>query len=704
VAANHPYGLLLVILLISAFFRFHSLGYSEFTADEIKPLVLAAESLEGDEESIFVNRKKGPGEIMIPMMLWRLTGTIDEATARTPFALAGVLAVLALYLTAARFMAQKAALIAAALLALNGFMVGFARILQYQTAVIWLSLLALWCIWQWRQTDRFRWLALTAIFLGVGVLFHYDALLVAPVLAYVVVSKSPFDRRAAAALTGAAVIGGGIIVLFWLPFAVYPQVLDTANYVGERIGGGLIKNNLFDFFHYTIFYDSFYYILFTGVLLLGFLGWAITTIAASRPKWLVYGAILILMGGILYLSIVPKGLYISGLNLDLAFLPFAVILVAAWLSPRLEVGYKIGLVWLAVTFLGYNFVVDDPRTHFYSVSPAWVMLAAPAALWLWRRLAAVRPGLPPAVAVVLAMLLGGYLYIAFLRQDIEFREDWPAGRLALYWSPYTNRPRHRFGFVHKVGWKAVGGLYATGQLAGRFNTNSESGLYDWYARSPQWGCACCNPKPYYFAFNYKDIPEEALAGYDEIGYIELPVNHRGVTIYQTPSAAPLDPPAVDILYRAFDQSATPAAFVWPRGQSYPAQANLANLFTLTGYNLTMPRPYPGEELALTLYWQRAQNYQPVNFDVFVYMQDAAGAIWGQSAAPPVCGQKLTTTWSEAETVADSHIITIDPNTPPGTYTLFAGMVVAGEDFRLPVFDQAGQTMGEAAQLGTVTIE
>ncbi len=700
--ANHPWVLLLAILLLAAFFRFYSLGYSEFTGDEIKPLISAAEALEGNEEAIFINRKKGPGEIMVPMVQWRLVGVINEATARTPFALVGVLSVLTMYLVANRLWNQPIGLIAALLLALNGFMVGFARILQYQSVVVWMSLLALLSVWQWRHTNRFRWLAFTGIFLAVGVLFHYDTILVAPALAYVIVTGPNFNRRAILPLTGAAVIAAGIVALFLIPFAANPQASFTANYVGGRIGQSLIKNNLFDFFHYTIFYDSFYYVAFTGALLLAFLAWTIRRFFAPR---LAYLFIAILTAAVLFLSVKPAAFFLPAINFDLAFLPFALLLFTAWLSPKLDVGQKAVLVWFAVTFLGYNFLVDDPRTHFYTISPAWVMLAAPAAFWLWRRLTAIHVAVPAIITLLLTLLFGGYLYIAFLRQDVELRADWPTSQPALYWSPFTELPRHHFGFVHNVGWKAVGGLYAAGQLDGRFNTNSESGLSRWYARQALWGCPCCEPKTYYFAFHYKDAPANDLTGLNKLGGLTLPVNDFGVDIYQaSPPAAPLNPPAVETLYRAFDQAASPAAFALPRGQHYPAQVNLADLFTLTGYTVIAPSPHPGEEIAVTLHWQRTENYQPINFDVFVYLQNAEGGIVGQSTAPPVCGQKLTTAWAEGETVADSHIIKINPDAPPGEYTLFAGMSVPGEDFRLPVFDDAGQSLDDVAKLGQIKIE
>jgi 4-amino-4-deoxy-L-arabinose transferase-like glycosyltransferase len=697
---------LITILLASAVLRFYGLGYSEFAADEIKPMVAAAESLVGHEDALFVNRKKGPGEIMIPMMVWPLTGTINESTARFPVALAGVLAVLTIYLVANKLVGEKTGLMAAGLLALNGYMVGFSRILQYQQIVIWISLLALLCTWEWRESGRFRWGVLTGVFLGVGLLYHYDALLIIPALIYLILSKPEFARANLKSLIFVIFIMAAIVILFLWPYAANPQADFTANYVAGRVGQTLLKNNLFDFFHYTIFYNSFYYVVSTGLLLLAFLVWAIAKIPViRRTSAAYYLAPTLAVGAVLYSSIYPDGFFLPSLNLDLAFLPYFLILLGAFLSPSVDVGHKTVVVWLAAAFLGYTFGVADPRTHFYTISPAWVMLAAVAAVWLWFHLASINYYVPMAATLALTILFSGYLYIAFLRQNIEFWNQWPESQPAFYWSPYQEKPRHQFGFVHQDGWKAVGGLYALNQLAGRFGTNSGSGLHGWYSQQALWGCECCQPKPYYFAFDYKEIDSAALTNYEAIGQIRLPTNGKGVTIYQAaPATTKLEPFQVEPLYQAFDRMAWPATFALPRGEPHRVDVNLANLFRLTGYDLIAPQPKPVETMAVTLYWQRTPTYSPINFDVFVQLEDAAGHIWGQSNGAPNCGKQLTSTWAEQEIVVDPHIIPIDPQTPPGDYFLAVGMSVSGENFRLPVVTEEGQSETEVVKLGTVTIE
>jgi hypothetical protein len=73
--------ILLSILIPAALFRFTGLGYSEFQGDEGQVMISAAEALEGNQAALFAERNKGPVEVVLPMVLWRLTGTLNELIA-----------------------------------------------------------------------------------------------------------------------------------------------------------------------------------------------------------------------------------------------------------------------------------------------------------------------------------------------------------------------------------------------------------------------------------------------------------------------------------------------------------------------------------------------------------------------------------------------------------------------------------------------
>ena len=131
--------------------------------------------------------------------------------------------------------------------ALNGLLIAFSRIVQYQAIVLWMSALAVLCAWEWYARGQTRWAVLTGLFTGIGLLAHYDALAVVPVLAYIALlafsQRRQSGRRRA---WGRDVLLGGlgmllVVVPFYGPYLLTPQVGATGSYLGERIGEGLAQ-------------------------------------------------------------------------------------------------------------------------------------------------------------------------------------------------------------------------------------------------------------------------------------------------------------------------------------------------------------------------------------------------------------------------------------------------------------------------------
>ena len=52
----------------------------------------------------------------------------------------------------------------------------------------------------------------------------------------------------------------------------------------------------------------------------------------------------------------------------------------------------------------------------------------------------------------LAILSTAFLWNAFIRHDVEYWQDYPAGNLPLYWNPYEQPPEAGFfAFAHRAG-------------------------------------------------------------------------------------------------------------------------------------------------------------------------------------------------------------------------------------------------------------
>ena len=213
---------LCLIFAVAMWLRFANLDYSEFQGDEALAMISTAEALEGHQNALFL-RSKGPGEILLPMALWRLTGIINEAVARLPFTIGSLFAIVTIYLLGEKVGGCRVSWLAAGFFALNGFMVAFGRIVQYQALVVWMSGLAFLLTLYWRETGQLRYLTLAGLFLGTGLLAHYDAILVLPAIGWLLIaaSQTPNARRPTAktesqpAVSGwRAAVGGRIIALF----------------------------------------------------------------------------------------------------------------------------------------------------------------------------------------------------------------------------------------------------------------------------------------------------------------------------------------------------------------------------------------------------------------------------------------------------------------------------------------------------------
>ena len=226
------------MVILAAVLRFSNLGYSEFQGDEGVIMMRAASAITGDEGEIFLHQK-GPVEILLPSGIWGLAGQINELWARLPFAWAGILAVAAVARLGQRWTGTKAGVVAGTLLALTGFGVAFGRIVQYQGLVmLWGTLAVLYADRYASDGGRYD-LLLTAVFLAGGLLAHYDAILAAPAVGWLLVRRLryfPIDWRAwgTAVLTGRRG-SGAVLRAFFAQSQLRPhRAISMASAIGRR--------------------------------------------------------------------------------------------------------------------------------------------------------------------------------------------------------------------------------------------------------------------------------------------------------------------------------------------------------------------------------------------------------------------------------------------------------------------------------------
>jgi len=674
----------ILIVILASFFRFTFLGYSEFQDDEAKVMLKAAGAIQGRDDVLFLH-KKGPAEILIPAIFYSLTGRTSESAARFPFALANLLGIIVVYLIGREMFNDSVGLVAALLLSINGYFVAFSRIVQYQSIVFLMMALSILCYYRFyrRGINARPYQMLGTLFLGVGLLAHYDAAFAAPVIAYLCLRKSHLHPRSFKKDDLPSLLVSWLIILcllsaFYVPLIRHPYFEEAQMYLTARTvaGSRIFYDNLADFFAMSTVYNSTYYVLFLA-LLLGIVATEQLHKVSSRR----------------YMGI---------------------------LSPEV----KANLLWCALPFLFYAFLVASPRTHFYVSFPPWALMGGIAwdMIWrleignwrlevgVWKPVLSVAEGL---VFVVLYVICAYYVYMVFVQHNPEYKRTYPEHRNRLYWTIYGDElPQQEgwFGFPYRAGWKAIGYLYEAGVLKGDYDSNEEGYITRWYTRG-ELRCSY-NPQYYFVAENVQDeqmIPfDEIEEGYRLMGIVsvddkpKLCIYERGradlgqaatyrLEDYELPYDRDMTSPDFDTGIPIYDL----ASLV-----QRPLEVNLENRVKLIGYDLDSTRIKRGNALLLTLYWQGLKRLEE-DYKVFVHLE--SDRILAQEDHVPVCGARPTTTWKPGEVIVDRYSLLTDPHTPAGRYPVLVGMYEPSTGRRMKILNEWGEISGDTISLREVTV-
>ncbi len=636
---------LVVLLVLVCLLRIPGLGYHDLHIDEVEVLRRARWAIEGVDEILAVHTK-GPGEIAVAMVTYRALGTATEATARLPFALMSVGSVLATALLGRRLFSAATGFWGGVLLAFNGFALGLSRIVQYQPAVLLLSVLAVLSAWEFAQRSEGRWLALAAVFGACGVVMHYEFALLAPVLAVLTWAgwKRAPDRGALLRLPlWATILGVVFIAAAYLPPILNPHLAKTQRQLGARMGG-LGTFNIPTLVELGTFYNSSYF--FGGLILLGtagiILGWR-----RARRQTLV---------------------------LVLWFLPFLILLL---------------------------FLMRLPGTHFYVLMPSWSLLAAlPLAAMTESK--ALRPlvrGGLLGLAVVWLTLSAGYLYLAFFRQAPEYIVNYEEERLSVYVAPYgEDVPLDpRFGFPVQEGWKTLGLLAKWGCLQGTYSSNEASRIHQrWYLKDLAYVGPERSPDYVFVAKHvqvlHRKYDDSWLQGYRQVGEVRVRDEPRIEIWARQPLPMSYVTYASEDYAGVFDSvqpslEGRPGMPVQVRGDRF------AEELTLEAAGLAQTTYRRGDVLHLLLVW-RPEMPLTRDYKFFVHVADESERPLTQWDGFPCLNLGRTSQWAAGESIADHVVMPIPDDLLPGHYSLLVGL-----------YDEAsGERLGgQAVKIATITI-
>jgi hypothetical protein len=121
------------------------------------------------------------------------------------------------------------------------------------------------------------------------------------------------------------------------------------------------------------------------------------------------------------------------------------------------------------------------------------------------------------------------------------------------------------------------------------------------------------------------------------------------------------------------------------GVEHQQLERLENNVALLAYDLPQITAHPGEQVPLTLYW-KATARVPLDLSVFVHMIGPDGLLWGQSDKLMPVDFFPTGRWPLNRYLRDEHTLTLQPDAPPGQYTLKAGLWDRYTGLRMHVLD------------------
>ena len=705
---------LLAILLLAAAFRLPFLGHSDFRGDEARALIRAAEMLQGNDEVLLLH-KKGPVEILIPAFCYAISGRINEWVARFPFAWAGVTTVLALALLGRRLFNQRVGWLAGALLAINGYFVGLARITQYQSVVSLSTVLALFCYYRFYETDEDRplYLLLGTALAILGLLSHYDTFFALPVMAYLLWARARRTRRSMVVAVRWALpsllLGLVILGSFYLPFFLHPHFERTGAYLSQRTGGQLLYNNLKDFFLRACEYCGTYYLLSFILALASAMVIQLSGSHTHSPwRWLLP---LLTSLGLAGIALFPRMFVIRTLwqtgPMDLAAIGFLVPAGVLLVASRISDQRRLVALWFAAPALFFFFLLAKVQTHYGVLFPAWTLIVGlvldgalgwmrrrPVPQWTWHSALAL--------GVILYGLCSYYIYLAFIQRQPEYIATYPRHKSSLFWMPYgdTAPQGGHFGFSHQLGWKAIGTLYVQGILEGEYDSVANKHVMHWYTRGQM---RCPGADNFIVArgvFPHR-IPSALING--EFGpAIQAWVNGEPkLWVWQRGYEGPVADYQLTNMGAHFDQHLSFPLFRTPLDNvvdpSHPLQVRLGSHFELIGWDADWDSPperqiiAPGGEVLLTLYWR---TLEPTDADYHVFVHVGEGELIAQRDGIPRCGQHPTYRWQQGEEVADRYLMRIAKGAEPGVHPIRVGMYDIASGKRLPITDGQGHPLGD----------
>ncbi|OGC59910.1 hypothetical protein A2380_03240 [candidate division WWE3 bacterium RIFOXYB1_FULL_43_24] len=261
---------ILFLCFLAAPFRFVDLGYSDYIGDERKAFI---EPIKGQSlQNFFITRRKGPVQFLVSEIPHLITKDFrNEYAQRFPFAVISVFSVAMFYLMVKKLSGDGlAAFISSLLYLVNGFIVGFGRIAQYQNLNLLFNFLSIYFYTDllYKEKKLIRSTLLGTFFFCLSVLSHWDTVFIIPVVSYIFIrfifNKAHTKYYKIRILLLNFVLGCLLLLPFLIPYLfAFTGLSDNQEYFGRRVDMGI--RNLGMYVELIRLYNPFYTLEFVSI-------------------------------------------------------------------------------------------------------------------------------------------------------------------------------------------------------------------------------------------------------------------------------------------------------------------------------------------------------------------------------------------------------------------------------------------------------
>lgn len=320
-----------ILLAVSIPLRFVNLSYSDYIGDEHKSFIEPDSGVNLTE--FFLSRRKGPMQFLISELPRMVIGDYkNELAERTPYAVLNIMSVLLFYgLVKKLTKSSEVAFISSLLFTLNGLIIGFGRIAQYQSLNLFFSFASLYFYADllYEKKNLIRSTLVGTLTFSISFLSHWDAVFIVPFI-LIIFGKFLFNKgfskkfKLKILLTNTT-FGCILLLPFVLPYVEVQKALPAnLKYLNRRLDFGYFNGERYKFL--IDLYNPFItYWFLVAVTALGtiwykkswqFLAWfavnyAIFEIYVRKPGTHIYNFLLpvFVLGGIVVVNLiraVPK--------------------------------------------------------------------------------------------------------------------------------------------------------------------------------------------------------------------------------------------------------------------------------------------------------------------------------------------------------------------------------------------------------------